>query len=269
MRRSKQKGGDIEEKHDAIAKLKSKGIFNFVRMSNLKAMFAVGFCLCILSTVGIFILASHFKSSIPGKSIKTTEDYRSDSKGNENLKVHRTVPQNADVKDDAEKTIHQPVIKHGRFKDNSYLKSNFENSEDISSKQEVKAEIDYLGERNNLEREVVNDPKDAGNLNGNHENYVLLQLVNAYKGSRFADNFYNCIKSILERTKIELMLLLTVDEVSKTTAEEYLKSIVKELNMKKFPSRTYFLIEEVNKKVYSYTKGLQVGFLKMEMLWNC
>ena len=264
MRRSKQKGRDCEEKHNAVANLKSKGIFNLVKMSSLKAVFVVGFCLCVSSTVVIFILASHFKSSTPEESIKRTEDYRSDSES-ENLKVPHT-SQSAGVKNESEKAEHQPIIKHGRFKDKSYLNTKIKNSNDINSKQEVRAEMDYHGEKDDIEKEIVIDSKDVSNKNGNHKNYVLLQLVNAHKGSRFADNFYNCVKSILERTKIELTLLLTVDELSKTTAEESLNTIAKELNMSQIPSRTYFLIEEVNKKVYSYTKGLQVGFLQMEIL---
>ena len=99
----------------------------------------------------------------------------------------------------------------------------------------------------------------SDNKQKDHEDYnVLLQLVNAEPDSIFAKNFYHCIKSILTRTKLNLKFHLTVDPVSKTTAENIFNNMKKELHLHQDLNRTYYLVEEVNKKVYPYTKTLQV-----------
>ena len=243
MRRAKQKVDDFAGKQKATASLKAKKMFGIGKLASPKAGLCIGLGLCIFSTAMIFVISSHFKESLPERTVISTDDeYHADNRQKDVAMEARGTAQSSDVKDG------QPIITHGRFKDRSHLKTS---SKDIVGTNNTKHST----------KEVGGDSNHADRMNMKMDNYVLLQLINAYKGSRFADNFYSCIKSILKRTKIDLTFLLTVDELSKTTAEDIFKSVAIELNMQKVPPRTYFLIGEVNSKVYPYTKSLQVSML--------
>ncbi len=107
-------------------------------------------------------------------------------------------------------------------------------------------------------KETKTHPKD--------KYHVLLQLVNADKESKFAKNFYYCIKSILTRTNLTLNFHLTVDSTSKETAESILGKIKQELRLHETPQVSYYLAAELNKKIYEYTKTLQVMTLFRKMM---
>ena len=236
MRRAKQRNEEPAERYRRKASFKSKMMFNIGKMARPKVGLFVGVCLCIASTAVIYILSSHFKEPSTPNDLMTNDQYHAEKERSNEV-----------IDDEVTKAEYQPVIKHGRFKDKVFTNETLQEEEDDNLMHDSERPI------------IIEDDKKEGNLASIDENYVLLQLVNAHGDSKFASNFHSCIKSILKRTKLELKFLLTVDKISKETAEKCFKNVANELKIKRIPQRTYFLIEEVNKKVYPYTKALQVG----------
>ena len=262
MRRARQKSEGAVEKQKGTANLKSRVMFDIWRLTSPKVGLLLGVCLCVFSTVVLFILSSNFKESFPGKNMVRAGEYNVVTEENEKVEVpakeDSKVGQSIDDSINNGNVGYQPVIKHGRFSNKSFADKNSKNLEGVSEL--PPAETNKGGD--NVNKVFNSGSKNTDSSTEDSKNvYVLLQLVNAYKESRFANNFYNCLKSILKHTQAELKFLLTVDDISKTTAEESFRSVANELEIKKLPSRTYFLIGEVNNKVYPYTKALQVLLL--------
>ena len=262
MRRARQKSEGAVEKQKGTANLKSRVMFDIWRLTSPKVGLLLGVCLCVFSTVVLFILSSNVKESFPGKDMVRAGEYNVVTEENEKVEVpakeDSKVGQSIDDSINNGNVGYQPVIEHGRFSNKSFADKNSKNLEGVSEL--PPAETNKGGD--NVNKVFNSGSKNTDSSTEDSKNvYVLLQLVNAYKESRFANNFYNCLKSILKHTQAELKFLLTVDDISKTTAEESFRSVANELEIKKLPSRTYFLIGEVNNKVYPYTKALQVLLL--------
>eukprot|EP00794_Sanderia_malayensis_P015336 gene15336-16913_t len=101
------------------------------------------------------------------------------------------------------------------------------------------------------------------------EFHVLLQLVNAEADSKFAKNFYHCIKSILSRTKLDLNFHLTVDSPSIEIAENIFEEVRSELKLNKTPNTSFYMVDELNQHIHPYTKSLQVfSFFNILMFIN-
>ena len=266
MRRARQKSEGTVERQKETSNLKSRVMFDIWRLTSPKVGLLLGVCLCVFSTVVIFILSSNFKESYPGKSIVRAGEYsfEAEEKGKEEVPPKEVVGQSIDDSINNGNVGHKSALKHGRFSDKSLTEKNPKKVEGVSKLPPAEIELENKrgGDINRASISVsISGSENADSTEDSKNFYVLLQLVNAYKESRFANNFYNCMKSILKRTQAELKFLLTVDEISKTIAEESFRSVANELEIKKLPSRTYFMIGEVNNKVYPYTKALQVLLL--------
>lgn len=272
MRRAKLRNEEpIETKCKASSNVRSKVMSQIGKIARPRFGLFVGFCICVFMSVVIFSLSSYFEEKISVREKLAGKQYNERELA-ENLSKNRMENKNGihdnSIQDAGARQAEQPIIKRGRFKDRK--------RDNGTSKHETKdfvptSESYMMKEGNNVEsmeevlvrkdETMTRKSKETGDndgMNKNEDYYVLLQLVNAHKQSKFARNFKNCITSILKRTKLELKFLLTVDDLSKKTAEEIFQNVADDLKLKRFPSRTYFLIDELNEKVFPYTKALQV-----------
>ena len=178
----------------------------------------------------------------------------SDNKRNDEILAEKTNNNLENKIQDDEKLLDHSQME--AITENTKASSANENddTQDKQHTKEQKNENIDIGQTNQTE-EFSKEEMDEKNR---EEFYVLLQLVNAYQESKFANNFYHCTKSILKRTKLPLKFILTVDDLSKKTAEKIFHKVKSELKLQSIPQRTYFLIDDINKKVFPHTKALQV-----------
>ena len=256
MRRTRQRNGEpLESRARASTNFKSRVMFNLSKLARPKLGLFVGLCLCLATAVMIFAMSSYYKDTLTVKDgsfdekvpLETEEERRAGD-----YDVHAARP-----------TVH-PVIRHGRFKDIPNKDDAVEGHENPTTQKSTtgfrnEKEYDNMVEELTIKYPSKDESDSKIDTHGNEGYYVLLQLVNAEDGSKFASNFHNCIKSILKRTKLDLKFLLTVDETSKVTAEKIFRGVTSDLKLATIPPRTYFLIDELNTRVYPYTKALQVS----------
>ena len=245
MRRAKLRYGDGSLEKNT-SPYKAKVMSNLGKLVRPKCGLKMTFILCIFSTAMLFLIGTYYKGSFWKE------------KASKNVEIDVTeVKKTEEIPDVLSDSYRMPSIKSGRFQDRIPKKLSQENDKAKSFEKTSEEEKD----NKNIvvaKRKTENGEEKIGTATENAEYFILLQLVNADTGSKFADNFYNCIKSILKRTKLDLKFLLTVDDVSKATAEKVFQEVTHDLKKESMPNRTYFPIEQVNGKVFPYTKALQV-----------
>ncbi|XP_065060646.1 xyloside xylosyltransferase 1-like [Rhopilema esculentum] len=249
MRRAKLRYGDGSLEKNT-SPYKARVMSNLGKLVRPKCGLTMTFLLCIFSTATLFLIGTYYRGSF----------WKEEAFKNVEFDV-KEVKQTEEFQDVLSDSNRMPSIKSGRFQDRIPQKLSQENDEAKSFEKTSEVEKD----KQNIvvaKRKTENGEQKVNTATENAEYFVLLQLVNAHSGSKFADNFYNCIKSIMKRTKLDLKFLLTVDDVSKATAEKVFQEVAHDLNLKKekMPNRTYFPIEQVNEKVFPYTKALQQLF---------
>ena len=156
-------------------------------------------------------------------------------------------------------TVDREEVETENYEDSH--RPNIEHSRDEEDQRRNEEKTVGAGETLTQQVETENHDKNVNQLKQDsvqHDNYhVLLQLVNAYPGSKFESNFYNCIKSILSRTSLNLTFHVTSDQKSEEIAESVFKKVSTETK-KVIPRRKYYPVDELNKKLYKITKPLQV-----------
>ena len=183
----------------------------------------------------------------------------SDNKRNNEILAEKVTKNLENKIRDDEKILDHSQVEANAGNNYATTANEINDTQDKRHPKEEKNEKINIGQTN----QTKESSQEKINEKNREEFYVLLQLVNAYQESKFANNFYHCIKSILRRTKLPLKFILTVDDLSKKTAEKIFHKVKSELKLQSIPQRTYFLIDDINKKVFPHTKALQV----IKFLW--